>query len=77
MDGLATEGDIEVVEDATIVAGPRTPDFRGMTLQSVMRESAAAGLNVKIYGSGVARSQDPPPGAMLPKNGPVRVRFEQ
>ena len=79
MDDLAMEasGELEVVEDATIVAGPRTPDFRGMTLQSVMRESAAAGLDVKIYGSGVARSQDPPPGAMLPQNGSVRVRFEQ
>jgi len=53
----------------------RTPDFRGMSLRAVLEESSAAGLQVEVEGSGLARNQDPPPGAPLGTQGRVRVQF--
>lgn len=55
--------------------GPRAPDFRGKTVRAVLRESTAAGVPVELFGSGVALSQEPPPGAPLGPSQPVRVRF--
>jgi cell division protein FtsI (penicillin-binding protein 3) len=57
------------------VRGPRVPDFRGMTLNTVLEESAASGLPVEVLGDGLARNQDPPPGSMLPRGARVRVQF--
>src|SRR6185369_13173587 len=34
--------------------GPRTPDFSGKSLRSVLEESAAAGFPVEVHGSGLA-----------------------
>ncbi|MEO8100473.1 MAG: penicillin-binding protein [Acidobacteriota bacterium] len=51
------------------------PDFRGMTLRAVYEKSAAMGLNVEAYGSGLARSQDPLPGAALQPRAAVKVQF--
>ena len=58
-------------------SGPagKTPDFRGMTLRGVLEESAALGLSVDVEGSGLARAQDPPPGAPLAPRAYIRVRF--
>lgn len=56
-------------------AGPRVPDFHGMTLRSVLEESAAAGIPVEVRGDGMARAQDPPPGAPLPPGARIRVVF--
>jgi cell division protein FtsI (penicillin-binding protein 3) len=53
----------------------RVPDFRGMTLNTVLEESAATGLPVEVQGDGLARNQDPPPGSVLPPGGRVRVQF--
>jgi membrane peptidoglycan carboxypeptidase len=55
--------------------GPRVPDFRGMTLNTVLEESAATGLPVEVMGNGLARNQDPPPGSVLPPGTRVRVQF--
>jgi membrane peptidoglycan carboxypeptidase len=55
--------------------GPRTPDFSGKSLRSVLEESAAAGLPVEVHGSGLARSQDPPPGTPIHPHALVRVQF--
>jgi cell division protein FtsI (penicillin-binding protein 3) len=55
--------------------GPRVPDFRGMTLNTVLEESAATGLPVEVLGSGLARNQDPPPGSVLPPGTRIRVQF--
>ena len=55
--------------------GPKVPDFRGMTLNTVLEESAATGLPVEVLGSGLARNQDPPPGSVLPPGTRVRVQF--
>ncbi len=55
--------------------GSRTPDFSGKSLRSVLEESAAAGFPVEVHGSGLARSQDPPPGAPIRPHALVRVQF--
>ena len=55
--------------------GPRTPDFSGKSLRTVLEESAAAGFPVEVHGSGLARSQDPPPGTPIRPNALVRVQF--
>jgi len=59
-------------------AGPRVPNFGGMTLRSVLEESSASGLEVETLGSpetGLVRSQEPPPGAILQPGTRVRVQF--
>jgi membrane peptidoglycan carboxypeptidase len=55
--------------------GPRAPDFSGKSLRSVLEESAAAGFPVEVHGSGLARSQDPPPGTPLRPHALLRVQF--
>jgi cell division protein FtsI (penicillin-binding protein 3) len=55
--------------------GPRAPDFSGKSLRSVLEESAAAGFPVEVHGSGLARSQDPPPGTPLRPHASIRVQF--
>ena len=57
------------------VTGVKVADFRGMTLRAVLEEAAEQGLPVEVSGEGIARSQDPPPGSMLPPKGQVRVQF--
>ncbi len=59
-------------------AAARVPNFRGMTLRSVLEESSAKGLEVETSGSadtGLVRNQDPPPGAVLRPGMHVRVQF--
>jgi len=46
--------------------GPRVPDLHGMTLRNVLSECGRLGLGVEFQGEGLAHSQDPPPGAVLP-----------
>jgi cell division protein FtsI (penicillin-binding protein 3) len=55
--------------------GPRVPNFRGKTMRAVLAEAAAKGLNVLPDGSGVARMQAPPPGAVLHPGESIRVQF--
>ncbi|HEV8412193.1 MAG TPA: penicillin-binding protein [Bryobacteraceae bacterium] len=55
--------------------GSRTPDFSGKSLRSVLEESAAAGFPVEVHGSGLARSQDPPPGTPIRPHALVRVQL--
>jgi len=57
--------------------GPKVPDFRGMTLRSVLEESAATGTPVEVRGDGMVRAQDPPPGAELPPGAKVHVDFKR
>lgn len=60
---------------ATAAGGPRVPDFRGKTMRDVVEEAGAMGLKVELLGSGIARTQLPPPGATLPRGERVRVQF--
>lgn len=64
-------------EKGTAVAetGPRVPNFRGKTMRTVLAEAAAQGLNVLPDGSGVARVQYPPAGAVLHPGERIRVQF--
>ncbi|HEY1338021.1 MAG TPA: penicillin-binding protein [Bryobacteraceae bacterium] len=55
--------------------GPKAPNFRGMTMRAVLAEAAAKGLTILPTGSGVARVQDPPPGAPLRQGERIRVTF--
>lgn len=57
------------------IRGTRVPDFRGMTLRSVLEESAASGLRVEVVGDGMARNQEPLPGSAMAPGTRVRVMF--
>jgi hypothetical protein len=46
-----------------------------MTKRSVMEESLAAGVNVQLFGDGLASNQDPPPGSSIRPGVAVKVRF--
>ncbi len=67
--------DSEETAIASAEAGPRVPNFRGMTMRAVLAEAAAKGLNVLPDGSGVAQVQNPPPGSVLHQGERIRVRF--
>jgi cell division protein FtsI (penicillin-binding protein 3) len=60
---------------ASLVIGPRVPNFRGMTMRAVLAEAAAKGVTVIPDGSGVARVQDPAPGTLLRGGERIRVQF--
>lgn len=53
----------------------KVPDFRGKTVQGVLEEAARDGLQVDLFGDGLARAQEPAPGAELPAGAHVRVRL--
>jgi cell division protein FtsI (penicillin-binding protein 3) len=69
----ADDDDQPVVPDQP--AGPKVPNFRGMTMRAVLAEAAAQGLTVLPDGSGVARLQSPPPGSTLHQGERIRVQF--
>lgn len=62
--------EVHLVEERWLV-----PDFRGHSDAEVRRAAAAAGLRVDVSGAGLAIAQDPPPGTVLDRGDPVRVRF--
>jgi cell division protein FtsI (penicillin-binding protein 3) len=57
------------------LAGPRVPNFRGKTLRDVIEESSALGIPVEFKGGGIAQTQVPEAGAVLPLGQSVRVQF--
>lgn len=58
-------------------AGPTAPNFVGKSLRVVLAEAAAKGLAVTPDGSGIARVQQPAPGAILREGERIRVRFSR
>src|SRR5947209_10590465 len=58
-----------------VEAAKTVPSFLGKPVRAVIEESEKAGLEVDIFGSGVARQQNPMPGARLPTGGHVTVQF--
>ena len=54
---------------------PRVPNFRGMTMRAVLAEAAQKGYAMQPDGSGIARVQSPPAGAILHEGERIRVRF--
>lgn len=69
----AAEEDV-AVRTGQLVA-PRTPDFQGKSKRTVAEESRAAGVEVELIGTGVARVQVPPAGAVLAPGAHVKVQF--
>jgi hypothetical protein len=65
-----------LVTSATLV-GPRVPDLRGKTVREVIEQASGSGLPVSINGTGVARQQYPPPGAILPEGSKIKVLFRR
>ena len=61
----------------TATAGPKVPNFRGMTLRAVLEESAAHGVQIEVSGSGLVRNQEPPAGSVLAPGTRVRVQFSR
>lgn len=65
--------------DGTVVvelgSGAVVPSFIGKPLREVVEEAQQAGFEVDVLGSGMARQQNPPPGARLSPGGHVAVRF--
>ena len=68
---IPTSGTVVLDVDAAKIV----PSFLGKPVRSVIEESQKAGLEVDIFGSGVARQQNPPPGARLPSGGHITVQF--
>jgi cell division protein FtsI (penicillin-binding protein 3) len=64
-----------LVEAAFVATGPKAPDFTGKTKREVVSESMASGVRVQMAGSGVVRSQEPPPGSVLRPGEYVKVVF--
>ena len=56
------------------VAGPKAPNFMGLSMRSVVTMAQAQGLPVVLAGTGIVRRQDPPPGAVL--HGGERIRVD-
>jgi cell division protein FtsI (penicillin-binding protein 3) len=54
---------------------PTVPNFKGKTMRAVLAEASAMGLTVIPAGSGVARVQSPPAGAVLREGERIRVQF--
>lgn len=52
----------------------RVPSLIGLPVRNVIEQAAAAGLQVQIIGSGIARQQAPNPGAMVPSGTKIVVR---
>jgi len=71
---ILEEGDDEE-QPVNAAAGPKVPNFRGMSMRAVLAEAARQGLIVMADGSGTARMQIPPPGSVLHEGERIRVRF--
>jgi hypothetical protein len=75
-DGSATAAPAAAAKPAAPVpAQAAVPNFRGMSLRAVLAVAAARGLTVQPDGSGIARVQDPPAGAVLHAGERIRVQF--
>lgn len=65
----------EPVPPSPLLVGPKVPDFRGMPVVAVLRESATKGLPVEIVGRGRAKVQKPAPGSILATGQRIQVEF--
>ncbi|MDP8980282.1 MAG: transpeptidase family protein [Acidobacteriota bacterium] len=57
------------------LAGPKVPNFLGLTVRAAVETSSSRGIPVEFMGSGLARAQFPPPGSILPLGERVRIQF--
>jgi cell division protein FtsI (penicillin-binding protein 3) len=75
----SAEGDANA-DGAVILAdadpnAPKVPNFVGKTVRDVMQEATATGLEVDLFGDGLARTQNPVAGALLLPGAHIHVRF--
>jgi cell division protein FtsI (penicillin-binding protein 3) len=77
LDLIETVADEDAAANAGQLVAPRTPDFQGKSKRVVAAESRAAGVEVELIGSGVARVQFPPAGAVLAPGARVKVQFDR
>ena len=68
----ASGGTANEVADATV---PKVPNFVGKTIRDVMQEATATGIEVDLFGDGMARAQTPVAGAVLIPGEHIAVRF--
>lgn len=54
---------------------PKVPNFVGKSVKDVIDEAASNGVDLEMSGDGLARAQNPPPGALLIPGEHVQVRF--
>jgi cell division protein FtsI (penicillin-binding protein 3) len=54
--------------------GPKAPNFIGLSMRSAVALAQAQGLPVVLAGTGIVRTQEPPPGAVL--RGGERIRVD-
>ena len=66
-------------DSSVTVANQRVavPSFAGKSLRDVVVEASAAGLGLRVVGSGMAREQVPAAGTMVPAGTEIVVRFAQ
>jgi cell division protein FtsI (penicillin-binding protein 3) len=62
---------------ATATSGLTVPSFLGETVKNVIQEAAENGIEVDMFGEGLAREQNPAAGAVLNPGEHIRVRFAQ
>jgi PASTA domain len=54
---------------------PKAPNFVGKTVKDVIEEATATGIEVDLFGDGMARAQSPMAGAVLLPGEHIAVRF--
>lgn len=54
---------------------PKVPNFVGKTVRDVLQEASLTGLDISLFGEGLARTQTPAPGALLLPDTHIHVRF--
>ncbi len=54
---------------------PKAPNFVGKTVKDVMQEAASDGIDVDMFGDGLARVQNPRAGAVITPGEHIQVRF--
>lgn len=65
-----------LVADADADANaPKVPNFVGKTIKDVMEQATATGIEVDLFGDGMARAQTPVAGALLIPGEHIAVRF--
>jgi cell division protein FtsI (penicillin-binding protein 3) len=65
-------GNEQLVTDSD---APKVPNFVGKTVKDVMQEATATGIEVDLFGDGMARAQSPVPGTVLLPGEHIAVRF--
>lgn len=70
------ESEAQEKRSVTIYVKRQTvPDFLGKSIRDVLVAASGAGLDVEVYGRGIARTQIPPAGTQMPEGEKIRVLF--